>query len=214
MSELFKDTLLKEGHLEDPDSKNIAYQVLHGWNPMHSLECNSLWSSFNMQLFENLRKLDVPDHELGKILSSLQVEDHHWDWFNKSRGMQGDEYEWFFTYAEGKPQGACVIYHPRASKLSDGDIFYVEFFAVAPWNRTSRLHERQFRGVGTLLLRAALAYSIDVLMLKPGFALHSLPQAVGYYERLRMVRSEDHDKDVLIYFELPEHEAKDFLGAV
>jgi hypothetical protein len=96
-----------------------------------------------------------------------------------------------------------VIYHPKKSVLAPGDIFYVEYVAVAPWNRSCKIRDRQFRGAGTALISAALRFAVKTLKLRPGFCLHSLPGANGYYLSLKMVNVPEHNKEPLLYFELP-----------
>ena len=106
-------------------------------------------------------------------------------------------------------QGICMIYHPKPSKLEEGDIFYVEYVSVAPWNRDSKIHERTFKGIGSILLKCALDYAIKTLKLKPGFSLHSLKQAENYYSnRLHMKKIANEEKDGMTFFEMPTEIAK------
>jgi hypothetical protein len=154
----------------------------------------------------------MSEEELDKVLSSLQLEDLRWRWSDKCSALKGDEYEWFFLYALDKPQGACVVYHPKDSELQGGKIFYVEYLAVAPWNRKSLMRTREYRSVGSILLRTVLKFCVDNLGLSPGFSLHSLPQASGYYKKLNMVNICSLDKDLLVYFELPPVEARKLLS--
>jgi hypothetical protein len=96
-----------------------------------------------------------------------------------------------------------VIFHPKQSALASGDIFYVEFVAVAPWNRSCKIRDRDFRRVGKTLLRATLRFAVKTLKLRSGFCLHSLPGANGFYRSLEMVNVPKLNKDPLLYFELP-----------
>jgi hypothetical protein len=166
----------------------------------------------NIELFEHIENQGFDENRLEEVLASIQTGDHHWNWVAKSVNTARDEYEWFYLYADGEPQAACLIYHPKDSALERSNIFYVEFLAVAPWNRSCLVRERKYLGVGSSLLRAALNFSIDKLGLSPGFSLHSLPQASGYYAKLNMVNIEDRNKGPLLYFELPQVEANKFLG--
>jgi hypothetical protein len=76
------------------------------------------------------------DQELLDIISSISNEDDHWRWFDKAIHLKGEEYDWFHLYADEKPQAVCIIYHPKESALEPGNIFYIEYLAVAPWNRS------------------------------------------------------------------------------
>lgn len=210
-----RDTkVIEQGEMKDRSGTQVKYCVRHGWDMIAAAECDEIWGRAKLELFEYIRSQNFDEDTLKQVLESIQMEDFHWDWFNKSYHYSRDEYEWFFLFAEGKPQGACVIYHPKMSELAKAKIFYVEYLAVAPWNRDCMVMQREFKGVGSTLLKAALRYSVDVLGLTPGFSLHSLPQAKQYYERLNMVNIEKNDKGKLLYFELPTSEANLFLGAV
>ncbi len=204
---------IEQGYLEHSSGHTSPYSIEHGWDIASSMECDSCWGKANIELFEHIEKQNLSDAELKKVLDSIQTEDAHWSWFNKSAAYAGDEYEWFYLYAENLPQAACLIYHPKDSAIDDSKIFYVEFLAVAPWNRTCLIREREYMKVGSTLLKASLRYSVEELGLSPGFSLHSLPQASGYYSKLSMVNVAKFDKGSLLYFELPGTEANKLLEA-
>jgi hypothetical protein len=206
--------ILEEGLLNHSLGHSTPYSIQHGWNIVSSVECDEVWGSANLELYEYIDQQDFDDDELNRVLDSIQVEDHHWDWFKKSIGCTGDEYEWFYLYADNKPQAACLIYHPKVSAFGNSNIFYVKFLAVAPWNRSCLIREREYLGVGTTLLKTALSFSVNQLGLSPGFSLHSLPQASGYYEKINMINVEGRDEDGLLYFELPNNEANKLLEVV
>lgn len=172
-----------------------------------SLECDGQWSQDYIELFTFIESKNFDNAYLDKVLASIQAEDHHWDWFQKSLRMRNNEYVWFFMYADDKPQGACLIFHPKKSAIYPEDIFYIEFVAVAPWNRTCLVRQRKYKDVGTTLISAALKHSTSTLKLRPGFSLHSLPRAIDYYLRLGMLPFPALDKDTLPYFEIPEDKA-------
>ena len=160
---------IEEGMLSLVSGEENHYKVFHGWNIAASLECDEKWGRSNLELFEHIQQQNFDDDKLAEILNSIQTEDHHWDWFKKSVGTTGDEYEWFYLYADNEPQAACLIYHPKDSALGNSNIFYVEFLAVAPWNRTCLIRKRKYLGVGSILLKTALNFSVNTL----GVDLHS-----------------------------------------
>lgn len=206
-------SVLETGQLLRPNGDKVPCEVVHGWDPKRSLACDTQWKEASLELLQRIMAHGYDDTKLIEVVSSISMEDDHWQWFDKARAFNSDEYEWFHLYAEGKPQAACVIYHPKPGVLSSGDIFYVEFVAVAPWNRSCLIRERRFRGAGTVLLRAALRYAVNELKLRPGFSLHSLPGANGYYLALKMVNVPGHEKDTMLYFELPEALARELMAA-
>lgn len=199
--------IVDTGMLCDASGNEIDYEVRHGWDLLSSHKCDAAWNKWKLELFEEIDKRNYDEDELRKILASIQNEDNHWNWGEKSYHLKSNGYEWFYLYANQEPQGACLIFQPRDSALANSQIFYVKFIAVAPWNRGCLIRERLFKGVGSTLLLSALKVAVEDLGLTPGFSLHSLPQAVGYYEQLEMVRVTDEDEGQLVYFELPLAEA-------
>jgi len=196
---------IEQGELMHVSKKKIPYKIVHGWSLESSLECDNFWKQGWLALFKQIQQAEPDEPKQNEILASISTEDIRWDWFRKAVAFSSDKYEWFHLYADGKPQAACLIYHPEASALEPGDIFYVKFVAVAPWNRTSDLRPREFHGLGKSILRAAQRFAVKELKLRPGFCLHSLPKAEVVYKKLKMVKVDGkEDAESLAYFELPQ----------
>jgi hypothetical protein len=207
-------TVIEVGDLVKFTGGSSKYEIRRGWDITASFECDKYWGESNLELFEYINQQQYGEAELNEVLESIQTEDHHWEWFKKSISSTSSEYEWFYLYAEGLPQAACLTYHPKASALGASNIFYIEFLAVAPWNRVCKIRNRKFFGVGSIVFKAALKFSVNHLGLSPGVSLHSLSQASGYYSKLKMVNVVEKNKESMLYFELPEIEAKKLLGAI
>ncbi len=205
---------IDEGELTHVSEKKFSYKIIHGWDLKSSLECDVLWKQGWLDLLKQIQQAEPDEGKQDDILASISTEDSHWNWFQKAVDYSTDEYEWFHLYADGKPQGACLIYHPEASALEPGDIFYVKFVAVAPWNRTCDLRPREFHGLGRIILRAAQRFAVKNLKLRPGFCLHSLPKAEVVYKKLKMVKVDGkEDAESLAYFELPQDLAIELMEA-
>lgn len=66
-------------------------------------------------------------------------------------------------------------------------ILYVEYVAVAPWNRAGSVDPRRIRGIGTALVAASVRYSMR-LGFEGRIGLHSKPEVETFYrERLKLV---------------------------
>lgn len=195
---------IAQGELVHANKEKYPYKILHGWSLQSSFECDHAWKEGWLSLFKEIQQLEPDEVKQAQALASISMEDFHWNWFEKAIGCNTDEYEWFHLYADEKPQAACLIYHPKESALEPGDIFYVKFVAVAPWNRHCGFRPREFRGLGEVILCAAQRFVVKELKLRPGFCLHSLPKAEGFYTKLNMVKVEGkEDAQSLAYFELP-----------
>ncbi len=206
------NSVIETGELLDNESNSFKYEIVHGWNITLSYSCDREWKAFYFGLFEFITEQNYTDEELAEVLSGIQLQDKHWDWFKKSYVYHSSEYEWFYLLAQDKPQGACVFYHPKESIIDAKNIFYVEYIAVAPWNRETPLTVRKFKGVGTILLKCALNYAVNELGLQCGFSLHSLPESKDYYEKVGMINFPERDKDRLVYFEMPRDKSIEMLG--
>jgi hypothetical protein len=207
-------SVIKKGIINNQQGESFNYEVTHGWNVIEAMNCDTKWGKFNLELFEFIRDQNYSEEELTEVLSKLSIEDNHWDWFAKSMVHRQDEYEWFFLTANGSPQGACVIYHPKTSVIDEENIFYIEYVAAAPWNRDNPYKEKSFSGIGSILINCALDYSVNTLGLVHGFSLHSLPKAKPYYEKIGMITFSDLDKGTLAYYEMPRKMAKDMVEAI
>jgi len=196
--------VIARGTLQTENGEGRAFALHFGWDLAIANGCDNTWGAFNVRLLRHIFSLKLPETELTSVLADVQLDDGHWKWLQKSLVYRGDEYKWFFILAEGYPQAACLIFHPKPSAIDSAPIFYVEYVAVAPWNRANPLAPRSFKGLGSKIISAASDYAIQVLGLRPGYSLHALPKAVAFYEAVGMVRFPGHDKDGLPFYELPE----------
>lgn len=206
-------TVVSTGCLKTPDGHEESYEVRHGICLKTALECDHQWLGFTLGIIQFAESQSASVEEQANMLEGMQKESAHWSWYRKSAVLNSSEHIWFYLYAEGRPQAVCILYHPKDSLLGNGKIFYIEYLAVAPWNRTCALHTRCYLGVGTELIKVSLRFAIDQLGLTPGCSLHSLPQAMGYYQKLKMIHIAGQEKDGLPFFELPNEEAKKLIHA-
>ncbi|MDA8600317.1 GNAT family N-acetyltransferase [Burkholderiaceae bacterium] len=180
---------------------SVDYTIHLGLDFGMASRCDDKWGAFTESLLSHIKSLEVSGVDIAPILQSAQLEDSHWSWRKKTIFKQGESYKWFFLIADKVPQAVCLIYHPQPSVMDAGDIFYVEYLAVAPWNRENLLAERVFKGVGSKLLFRIISYAKDDLNLKAGFSLHSLPQAEKFYQKIGMKSFAECDKDGTRFFE-------------
>ncbi len=205
---------IESGSLLNNKGKSIEYQINHGWDVISAKKCDLEWNSFNIKLFQYIEEQNYTEEKLEDVLAGIQVQDSHWNWFDKSIRYTVKGYEWFYMFTTGKPQAACLIYHPKDSIIDSENIFYIEYVAVAPWNRVNPMVKREFTGLGSLMIGCILNYAVNTLQLKEGFSLHSLSKAQGYYEKIGMINYQERNKEHLAYFEMPRAKAVEMLGVV
>lgn len=140
----------------------------------------------------------------------------HWRWERKV-AMVGHllPYPTLAIEFEGDAQGLMLLKTDGEFARLPGELgkplVYVVFLATAPWNLTSVVARPRFRGVGSVLLRAAVEISSD-LGFKGRLALHALPQSEVFYERLGMTAlGNDPKKENLKYFEMTPGQADAFI---
>jgi hypothetical protein len=207
-----QDDIVLNGELKKADGTTHAFQLHHGWDFVKANSCDIDWGLFNMSLMKFIDEQKYDETKLAAVLGDIQIDDHHWEWLVKSCVLKSEEYDWFFLMCENKPQGACVIYHPKTSFFDEANIFYVEFVAVAPWNRKNPMAKREFNGVGSMILKHAIEYATKELNLRCGFSLHAIEKAIPYYTKIGMVAEPTLDKERLKYLEMPESKAIEFVA--
>ncbi|MEZ8378776.1 GNAT family N-acetyltransferase [Vibrio splendidus] len=205
-------TSIETCEISDCEGNKFEANIVHGWDLGSASQCDSQWGAFSYQILEFIKSSDESIQQ--QLLDDCHLEDFHWQWLTKHKVYHSDQYNWFFLMVDGKPQASCLIYHPKKSSQSDDDIFYIEFLAVAPWNRPNPLQEQSFKGLGSLLLKTVIMHAENDLGMQKGFSLHSLPKAEGFYSKIGMIRVNSLDKDSLAYFEMLEKPKQQFLGEI
>lgn len=190
-------------------------ELTNGYSFEKSLYCDQEWKLYHTKVMAYLKTL--PEEQAIELAEKIDSQDWHWNWLNKTYHLKTDDCnEWFYLTIDSKVEAACLIYFPKNSYLNPSEnIFYVEYLAVAPWNRYTPIEEQRLKGLGSLLLLKAINYLAKKYENSGRFSLHSLIQAEGYYiNKLKMQHIESNDKPSLKYFELPEHEVSSIIGAV
>lgn len=177
------------------------FEVCLGWDMSLAYECDDKWRRFNIEILEFVERTTA-QADLVQVLEKLQLEDAHWRWTRKSAIHNTEEYTWFYLLVDKEVQAACLTYHPKPSAQDAEGIFYIEFIAVAPWNRDNPLCARKNLGVGKTLVKEVNEYMKQSSGLRPGFSLHSLPKAQAFYEKIGMRAYPQMNKDGLAYFEM------------
>jgi hypothetical protein len=121
-----------------------------------------------------------------------------------ARTGEGD-FEFLTLRAQGNVQSLMVLEtKAHLSRRTGASLVYVEYLAVAPWNRQSIQSPRRFSGCGSALLEFAVLRS-DELGYDGRVGLHSLPGSRTFYARLGFIDlGADQAEGDLHYFEYPD----------
>lgn len=203
--------ILLEDSLKDLENNLHDFKVVHGRSIDYAIRCDRDWKKFMIEILSNI-KVNYSPSEFIAIADSLPFHDSHWEWFTKYRCLAEFNYDWFYIIAENMVQAICITYHPKESLFDKKNIFYIEYIAVAPWNRKSTFIERRYKGLGTLLIKTICNYFHETKHFRYGFSLSAVPEAKGFYESIGMKPFKEYDHHNLSFYEIDEKSTSKFLG--
>lgn len=207
------DQIVASGTINDNKNTTHTFQVLCGWSDSIARQCDSSWRHFHYKVLKELESQAAGDEAAFiKLIQQFSLEDAHWQWESKHQYMFSSQYNWFYLMIDGKPEAACLIYHPKLGVLTTEPIFYIEYLAVAPWNRINPVCDQIYKGLGSLLLKNVILYAEKKLILCDGFSLHSLSKAEGFYAKIGMISIDSLAKQGMTYFEMERSNLSQFMG--
>ncbi len=194
--------------VEGLDEDHVAY-IEGQWSPVAQRQYDLALLEFFTRP-EALRSVEV----FREILGRLGIPDKHWDWRQKCSFAPGTNRRVYGLLNAAHVEAAMVLLFGEQSREagSSAPIVYVDYLAVAPWNRASIQNPERFRKLGTVMLGAAVETS-RALGMDGRCGLHALPSSEGFYRRIGM-----NDMDIdpnyhnLRYFEFDAGSAMKFLG--
>lgn len=143
---------------------------------------------------------------------------HHWDWRAKAEALRAMlAYKGYCIMCSGVTQGLMIVdtttQRARIADQAGKHLVYVNFVENAPWNRREIVGAETYRGVGSILIGAAVSLSLEEEF-KGRIGLHSLPQANGFYANHCGMTDLGIDPAYqgLRYFEMTSQQAEDFIG--
>lgn len=122
---------------------------------------------------------------LDAACADKHLQDAHWRWRDKdARYGCDDSAIGVALECAGCTQGLMYLTSGYTCQLAPDkgeDLLYVDFIAVAPWNRRQLYGgQKKYTGIGTTLMFAAVRLSMSY-GLNGRLGLHSLPQADTFY---------------------------------
>lgn len=134
-----------------------------------------------------------------ELLLEFEEVDARLSWRFKQQLMERNaNYECYALECEGLLQGLLMLETQNRWSLFDigQRLVYVEVIMTAPWNRPRIQRPPEWRQVGRSLMAWARQRSVD-LGYEGRVGLQSLPDAVGFYEQIGMVRLELEPEDIV-----------------
>lgn len=164
----------------------------------------------------------IMDAALSKLttqsaIEAAQLQDAHWKWRDKHQA-RSNRFDWesFAVECDGLTQGLMflrTVGFAREPSQKNLPLVYIDLLSVAPWNRPTVTTTPKYKGVGPLLLGAALSFSISE-GLDGRLGLHSLPQSESWYRdvcKMSEIGPDTAYPGNLVYFEFTPAQAQAYL---
>lgn len=157
--------------------ENVKALLHENVDPAFAKSADILWTAF-------IAEAKTQAVANGRVLSML--EHQNWSWETKVQDSSNLlSMPALAIECNGEAQGIMMLvtdgYWSRNSGTRNQPLVYVQYLSTAPWNLPAITLEPKYKGVGTVLLSAAIQLSLN-LDFKGRIGLHSLPQAEPYYE--------------------------------
>lgn len=150
-------------------------------------------------------------------IGAVNLQDAHWMWREKIEPTADrTDYRSFAIECSDSTQGLMFLNltkRARESSQKNSHLVYIELLATAPWNRKGFTAQPIYKGVGRILITAAISYSVTEEF-KGRIGLQSLPQSESWYRDVCGMTDlgPDPDNPKLRYFEMTEAQATAYLG--
>jgi hypothetical protein len=217
-----KSEVILEDIIKDNNSKSINFKIElitdDDYNRVLAKRINQQNTDFMHSLFDKLIEfqnngLDISD--LEKNLNALFLKNSNWDWYAKTTYFKKEmNYLWFYIINDDNIEAISIVSFPKDSYINPANsILCIEYIYVSAWNRSIEgLYARKTSGFGTKLVKEIIKYVVPRQSgLSYGLCLDSLPDAVGFYDKLNMSFIKDKSGSMLSYYEMEEQITKEFI---
>lgn len=174
----------------------------------HLADWRTKWQPALFGVLQDLARKGVPQAQWPQSW--------HWNWQEKTAKVTGLlAFKGFSVVALGETQGLAQVDLTKSARVpgeAGKPLVYIDYLEAAPWNRPELGVPARLRGVGSALITAAAALSLEEGF-KGRIGLHSLPQADTFYrDRCGMTDlGPDAGYQNLRYFEFTPGQAGAFL---
>jgi hypothetical protein len=183
------------------------------WDAITEKQLGDWEAEWIPELFKAIQKL----HRAG-VARVHWPQSRHWNWRQKTQALQGMlAHPGFSIVCNGTTQGMMIVdttmHRCRVENQKGKDLVYVEYVENAPWNRPELADPPLYRGIGSILIRAAIVLSIEEEF-KGRIGLHALPQSNGFYANTCGMTDLGIDANYhgLRYFEMTPEQAEAFIA--
>ncbi|WP_210191824.1 GNAT family N-acetyltransferase [Rhizobium esperanzae] len=192
--------------------KFVEAQVVSPAGASNVADIEASWRPLMQARIEQLR---AQDRLTIESLGENELQDAHWRWSEKvERSSNRLDRQSFAIVAEGATQGLMLVTtagFAREPTQRGKPLVTIDLLATAPWNRRRFDPAARFKGVGRIMMVAAISLSVQEEF-SGRVGLHALPQADAWYRDTVGMIDLGIDETRMRYFELTEAKARAFLA--
>ena len=186
------------------------------WRPLSERHVQDFLQRWKPVLDARVAELGNQGSITAAKAAEHNVQDAHWQWSQKLvQRRNGLAWTSFAVEVDGATQGLMFArmdaFAREASQLNK-PIVDIDLLATAPWNRFRLDPNPLFKGVGRLLLAAAVSLSVSEEFCGR-VGLHALPQADSWYRDVCGMCDLGVDSTGMRYFEMTDAQAQAFLNS-
>src|SRR5260221_2976167 len=162
-------TILESFDIESPQhGKALKIDLAEGLDTSHLDFMEAQWTpamrrQYELALLQFFQRpaADRTSEKLVEILGKFDAQDHHCVWCTKCAIAPGTNRKVFSLLNADEVEAAMLLQLGKTSREPSisTPIAYVDFVAIAPWNRKAFQNPQRFRHLGTVMLGAAVGYS-------------------------------------------------------
>ena len=148
---------------------------------------------------------------------AANLQDAHWKWREKQQA-RSNRFDWesFAVECGGENQGMMFVRtvgFARIGSQHNLPLIYIDLISAAPWNRFGFTDSPLYKGVGPLLMGAAISLSYSE-GLDGRLGLHALPQSEDWYRAQGMTELgiDTVHPEQLVYFEFTSVDARNYVS--
>lgn len=150
-------------------------------------------------------------------VQAANLQDAHWKWREKQQA-RSSRFDWesFAVECGGETQGLMFVRtvgFARIGSQHNLPLIYIDLISAAPWNRFGFTDSPLYKGVGPLLMGAAISLSFSE-GLDGRLGLHALPQSEDWYRAQGMTElgTDTAHPEKLVYFEFTSADARNYVS--
>lgn len=185
------------------------------WCPVGERHKSDFTAHWRPIFDRHLEEIRANGENVDEAVQLRMIQDAHWQWATKADAIEG-RLDWVSFALEGNGVAQGLMFAQTAGFAKEPTqkglpLVKVVLLATAPWNRPTLTAVPRFKGIGPILLGAAISLSFHEEF-DGRIGLHALPQAESWYRDACGMTDLGVDGTGMRYFETTEAQAKAFLA--